>query len=640
MAVITVAKLLRQYSLSKQNALVDFAPFVAFTEQYARAHIGEQPELISYLLIASTQKLHDDIADLEKRKRVFFLGPSPDTRILVVDFLVASISSLYKQMTKSRSGPFPGLSDLPRYVPPMVVEPHEAPGVFSDLIEKTNITKNTLYSIKWKENVPDILFPTNISAATLLKIALEKIKLLLEDEKLKDYFLKRLIVSAAGGETTAQSFFAQIVSDPVGSFERLKENSEFFFFWMQFCSFIKQMYVTAPTMTAKDTAYLQSAYVIEDFAAYYKKSAEQKAHRDNALHTLQSLLKKPPFIFSYEMIRHFTDPFGIALINQYSEDELQKFLFTATLPNGRSAPMLFEIEIENGIQYYILKQNVLPLIQRFRNEAREVIRQKLIEEYTIAIRQFSQSKLKKEAHLFDDKLEQELKKNYQILYGLLNNKFLLQLFNEELQERPDIAKKMRIMENDRLLPCSAVLSISQDDIAKEANSQVSFWFRVSFFRPFIFLFFQISKFVNRRLDKQQAKLSDKPAKVTEPPPEILFDEPPDWKDEFRDSLVKIEDLLVPYGSTLEKELELYESRWNKQTNPAAHTQLTKKVNSAVEEYVQQTMKMANRTSFDQTRIKRIADSVMQVSGMSKIDQDDDLSMYIQYYVIFLLKSIK
>jgi hypothetical protein len=361
-------------------------------------------------------------------------------------------------------------------------------------------------------------------------------------------------------------------------------------------------------------------------------------HRDNALRTLEVLLKKPPFFFTYEMIKHFTDPNGIALINQYSEEELQKYLFKAGLPDGRAAPMLFEIE--NGIRYYILKQNVLPLIQRFRNEAREAIKQKLIAEYTVAIRHCARSKLKKEAQMFDDKLEQELKKFYQILYALLTSKFLLQLFNEELQERPDIAKKMRIMENGRLLPYSEVLSINQGSIVREANSQVSFWFRIPFFRPFIFLFFQISKFINRRLDKQQTKLSNKSAETIVPPPEILFDELPDWKDEFRDSLGKLETLLVPHGSTLEKELELYESRWNKQTNPVAHKDLTKKVNSAVEEYVQQIMKTAYRTSFDQTRIKRIADSIMQISGMSKIDQDEDLSMYIQCYAIFLLKSIK
>ena len=118
MAAITVAKLLRQYSLSQQKALVDFAPFAAFTEQYARTHIGEQPELISYLAVTSKQKLHDDIADLEKRKRVFFLGSSVDTQILVVDYLAASISSIYKQMEADISGPFPDLSVLPGYVPP------------------------------------------------------------------------------------------------------------------------------------------------------------------------------------------------------------------------------------------------------------------------------------------------------------------------------------------------------------------------------------------------------------------------------------------------------------------------------------------------------------------------------------------
>jgi hypothetical protein len=640
MAGITVAKLLRLYSLSQQKALVNFTEFAVFSENYARQHIGEQPELISYLTLSSTKTLRTEITDLENRKRVVIINSVPDQLILVIDYVVASISTMYRQLSNNFTLSYPTPETLPKYIPGSIIEYRTTPQIISDLIEKKDIAKNTIYGIQGPKNIPVILFPSNLPVTALLTIALKKIHIMLKDEGLRDFFLRRLVSVATSSEVMVRNFFVQVVADPVLSFERYKGNSDFFFFWLQFCNFIKNNSEGTSNIENGGITVLQSTLIVECFAAYYREEGEKQQSRDNALHALEVMLKKPPYMFTYQAIHHFTDSKGVALINQYSEDELQTFFFNATLPSGREAPKLIEINPEANLRYYIAKQSVVPLIERFRNEARKSITQKLANEYTIKIQEFSQDKLLKDKQGFEDRLEKEVKNFYPILHELLTNDFLLSIYQEEVKNQPSIGGRIPLFQGNLLLPYQEILGIYQAEITLEVKRHLPIWYSIPILLPILLLIARIKKKAKQNMDKRQKKLDEETSHKNMPVPEPSFDQVSEWKEKLRQSLADIETQMVPYGSTLEQELKLYEEQWNKLKDPEAHSRLMNKVNITVESYITNAIKSAHRTSFDLSRIHKMADSIMQIPVLSRMEMREPLNMYIQYYVLSRLKKIK
>ena len=111
------------------------------------------------------------------------------------------------------------------------------------------------------------------------------------------------------------------------------------------------------------------------------------------------------------------------------------------------------------------------------------------------------------------------------------------------------------------------------------------------------------------------------------------------KEELKKAAEDAEKKYVPEGSTLERELHSYEQTWNKMLSPQARENLTEDVNSLIRDYMRKILKTLRANNFTPERIRNLADTLVKTPNMQKIKDHAELHMYIQLYMIKLIKGL-
>ena len=111
------------------------------------------------------------------------------------------------------------------------------------------------------------------------------------------------------------------------------------------------------------------------------------------------------------------------------------------------------------------------------------------------------------------------------------------------------------------------------------------------------------------------------------------------KEELKKAAEDAEKKYVPEGSTLERELHSYEQTWNKMLSPQARENLTEDVNSLIRDYMRKILKTLQANNFTPERIRNLADTLVKTPNMQKIKDHAELHMYIQLYMIKLIKGL-
>ena len=108
---------------------------------------------------------------------------------------------------------------------------------------------------------------------------------------------------------------------------------------------------------------------------------------------------------------------------------------------------------------------------------------------------------------------------------------------------------------------------------------------------------------------------------------------------LREAARNLEEELVPSSSTLDRELRSYEHQWNKLIGKVTHNNLTEDVNSLIKDYLRKVLRTLKAEGFTLQRIQSLAESLADTPGMKKIGEPEALTMYIQLYMVKLVKNI-
>lgn len=79
--------------------------------------------------------------------------------------------------------------------------------------------------------------------------------------------------------------------------------------------------------------------------------------------------------------------------------------------------------------------------------------------------------------------------------------------------------------------------------------------------------------------------------------------------------------------------------WNKLIGKVTHNNLTEDVNSLIKDYLRKVLRNMKSEGFNKERIENLAESLVKTPPMQKIGEPDALTMYIQLYIIKLVKNI-
>ena len=113
----------------------------------------------------------------------------------------------------------------------------------------------------------------------------------------------------------------------------------------------------------------------------------------------------------------------------------------------------------------------------------------------------------------------------------------------------------------------------------------------------------------------------------------------DRKKDLINAAKTLEDKFIPQGSSLDRELHSYEHQWNMLINKKLAADLTEDVNSLIRDYMRKTLRSLQGSSFTEERVRGLAETLAKTPSLQKIKDQEELTMYIQLYIIKLVKNL-
>ena len=98
--------------------------------------------------------------------------------------------------------------------------------------------------------------------------------------------------------------------------------------------------------------------------------------------------------------------------------------------------------------------------------------------------------------------------------------------------------------------------------------------------------------------------------------------------------------LVPYGSSIDRELDSYLKLWNKMITKEAHASLTEDVNSLIRDYTRKVMRTISASTFTADRVRSLAEALVKTPNMQKINEEKALTEYVTLYILRLVSNFQ
>lgn len=634
--------LLKFFASRQKSGIVDYFEFSDYLKKYSQHHLEEQPSLSCYIENPE-QPLQLELDKLVDCKQIIMTKTTGDKQaIVVVGYYIDAFAERYKEIASNPALVFPSEADLPRKTPKEIVTKQNAAELISRLMKSQELNDRTLYGLILPNESPSILLPSSVSVKTLIEDALCKIQNMLRKDDHHDYFLKKVTISNPGRELVAKNFFNAFVDRPDHSIDTLSSTTDTFYLWNQLCFFIKQDYEKIKDYTQEDYSILQAIYITEIAANYFKNLAQEKSKKEGALKTLEELLLRPPYYFTFDTVLKFTDNKGIPLLGQYSEAELKSYLQSKTQEAQiQQLPEMLVFKTYDGQRYFIFKSKVIQLILRLCTDARIAVQEAVKNHWSKTLKQFDVLPEMKDQAAFEDMLEREVRVQSPVLSALLEASFTPLLGYETTGS--DDTGKLSLFVNGQLLPYSEILLLDRAKLLADAKILLPFWYTVPVLSWIAKALLRPPKSKRKRKGKTSAEIyhDGEKEKSKEDAAAAAFSHNPvvSKKVALREAARTAEESIVPSSSTLDRELDSYENQWNNLLGEETHKNLTEDVNSLVRDYIRKVLRTMKSEGFTAERIQSLAESLVKTPALQKIKNHDALQMYIQLYMIKLVKNL-
>lgn len=643
----SIIVLLKFFASRQKSGTIEFNEFCDYLKRYSEHHLEQQPSLVTYLSDTANILLKE-LDKLSKEKQIVLLTQTPEKKfIIVIPYFIDIYASRYKDIRSTPQTPFPLETDIPKRIPNEILTRKSASELINKLLTSEVLSEKALYSLVFPHDAPAILLPSTVSVFTLIECAILKIRTMLSKEEHHDYFLKKLTVSNPGKEMTAKNIFNRFVQTPEAGAQMIKEPEDSFYFLTQLLFFIKQDYEKVKDFTQEDLSILQSVYILEIACNFFKCRAQENNKKKTALNTLEQLLSKPPYYFTFDSITKFSSSSGVPLLTLYNEDDLRNYLHKKTTEcEATELPEMLVFKTDDDKRYFIRKNKVFPLIMRLCTDARITIRETIKKSWFTVLKDFDSLPEMKEQNAFEHRLEKEVETQSPILYALLNSAFL-HLINYEINSTPDSSDleggRISLFENGILIPYSEILLMNRQELFTDTRILLPFWYTVPVISWIIKLVMRPPKSKKSKKQKTETELYHEKellqSKKDKEESALSQNVSVPRKVALREAARSLEKEIVPSSSTLDRELKSYEHQWNKLIGKVTHNNLTEDVNSLIRDYLRKVLRTLSAEGLTYERIQSLAESLVNTPGMQKIGEKDALFMYIELFMIKLVKNI-
>lgn len=567
--------------------------------------------------------------------------------IVIPDFPILALAEEYRQLTVDAWKPFPRLSSLAVPIAESDMISIEVKSGFVSLLETGGPVEKGIVRLLFPEGIDDLVVPRAQVGTDLVEAAVAKISRYLHNGKNDAYAEAKLVTLIRGGDVLVHQCMEDATMRPKKAAAALLSPTDFTFkFWTHLSNLVLQDLRKKKEKTAEDQGCCQSAYIVGYTVFYQKGAAQKEQERAADRKSLETLVRKSPYIFGYEEMYGLRDDKGIPFVSKHARGFITSFLEEKTKRSeSESLPFLVRVHADaQNKDYFIHRDLLAPVFLNKLSEAAEELREGYINDWVAALRQEKPRGIMKSDPAFAKDVEIRVKEDYPLLAALASAP-LLYLARTDTNITPSAADEVGkcLGPDNSLRPLAELLGLVRLKLLKDARSYLPFWQTM----PVIC---QIVKFFRMlfegRPGRARSEAGKEEAAREEGSPARSGDEeatsPSAIARErglavYQRAVQALRSQYVPAGKTIDGTLAELAEKWNPLYAVEQKRHLIEDVNSLVRDYLRPVKRTFRVSPPTLQRIHALAEKLSESRSLEKIKKRDILERYIELYMIKCLE---
>ncbi|MDR0876953.1 MAG: hypothetical protein LBN21_02785 [Treponema sp.] len=621
--------ILKAYANKNNSPYIEIDVFLGFLKNYSGRKAPEQPEWAKWTKETGL-KFWSEMSGLVESEKCILLSDTAEGRIYMPHYYAEALQEAYRSIDNTADMPFPDEESLRITIPQDQLKFVNLGSDFAPYFEKPDTEVLPIIKMIFPDGYGSALVLSPMIPRRLMEASLLKVRNYLRSHGNKEYALHKLTPQLQGKEKYLREILEQILIRPLDLITAMEAFGDFsYLFWAYFCALVKNDIKKKKEILAEDLAAIQAVYVIEVCNGFYKARAVKQRERELAFKALEFHMEQPPCHYAMDQIIKFTNNKGVPLIGLYSMEDLEKYVVKRTTESMDSElPAWLVFPGTKEMRWYIRKDKLLSLCAKLLVDTRPVIKKSITKRWMKLLREFwSEPAMEKDAE-FDNLLTIYTKAKAPLLTSLLKSEKLLWVYEEASHNQGAIPPSSRIFKDGRLIPMSALYTISRKDILTDAKILLPFWYSVPVLTAIIAFFYNLGK---KKKRKQQAGR------------EIIVEEEAEEGEakDIRHAAREIEASLVPPGQTLDAYLTDLETRWSRLLDKNARKNLVEDVNSLVRDHLRRVIRVQKNRRITRESLSDMATGlVTHTPALQKLSGQESLHLYMELYMVKLLLNIK
>jgi hypothetical protein len=645
--------ILKAYANKKNSPYINIEEFITFLETYSARKAPEQPEWLRWT--GDTEvKFWSEMARLVESERCTLTTDTTEGRIYMPHLYVDLLREAYHSIDDTADLPFPNEESLRITIPGdqvQVVKLESEMGPFFEGPRDSRGAPASLQKIPAPETGPGesnalpliikLIFPEGYGSALILapmiprrlmESALLKIRHYLRSHGNREYALHKLSAPLQGREKQLHEIFDQIAVRPLDCLGGMESFGDFaWLFWAHFCTLVKNDIKKKKEILTEDLAALQAVFVIEIGSGFFKARAVKQREREIAFRSLELRMEKPPYYYTIDEIRQFTNDKGVLLTGLYSPEELTAYLKKQVAGSGSDGnndlPEWLIFQSKKNEHWYIKKEKIPPLCTKLIYDTRLLIQKEITGRWTTMIKEFRTEEAMEKDASFEKLLGACTAALCPVLSALLEDPKLRFVSEEMERYQKVIPPSFRIFKGGKLIPPSLLYDLRRRDILSEARLLLPFWYSIPILAAIIAFF------------KKLGKKTEAPQKAEE---EIVVEEDTRAREGDIQTIARnLAHELVPPEQSLDEYLADLETRWSRLLNKQARQNLIEDVKALARDQLRHTLRLHKKKKISREGLDEIAVGlVSHTPALRNLGARDSLRLYLELYMVKLLMNFK
>jgi hypothetical protein len=598
--------------------------------------------------------------------------------VTFLDFPVMALAEEYRRVASDPALPFPREGRTPLAIPETDLITVEAKGQLGTLLESASTHEARAVKLLFPENVPAMIVPRSCVDTDLIEAAVSRISRYLQDPRNAALAESKLLGAFKGSEGTVRQALEDIVVRPRKATSTVMSPTDFSFrFWSYLSNKLVADIGAKTERTDLDQSLLQSAYLVAYACFHQKGAAERERERAADRKHLETLVRKPPYVFSSSDLFLLKDPNGAVLSAKHGRQFIFTFLEDATrAPDDGSLPFFVPVHSPSQKKdFYVQRDFIVPVFLKVLGDASDALRAAYVQEWVQKMREDRPPEICRDDTLFCKDVEQKVRAEFPVIPAL-SHVPLLRLAAEvpSLSEEARADLERCFSRLDSLRPLHVLLGLSRARLFREARSYLPFWQTA----PVISA---IARFLRRlfRPREPEEQMPPYSPRVAQMSVEALaaglspagspggLSEPEEPRAEKRRGAAAVTSARpgatrqeaggtrnltekqqlerfrrviralivrwVPPGGSIDRTLEELVDRWNPLIDPGQKQDLVKDVNALTRDFLRSVRWSLIAQPPDTSRIAALAEQLAASRSLAKIGNREPLLRYLCLYIL-------